>query len=96
MTTMAPRKGNQLAAGRLTTTKDDQMSGTFTIGSYLAARLVQIGLKHHFVVAGDYNLVLLDQFLLNKNLQQVYSCNELNCAFSAEVTHAPTGQQRAW
>jgi pyruvate decarboxylase len=85
MTTMAPNKRNQLAAERVTTkTKDDQMSGTFTIGGYLAARLVQIGLKHHFAVAGDYNLVLLDQLLLNKNLQQVYSCNELNCAFSAE------------
>ena len=30
----------------------------------------------------DYNLVLLDQLLLNKNMQQVYCCNELNCAFS--------------
>jgi len=60
------------------------MTGTVTIGSYLATRLEQIGLKHHFVVAGDYNLVLLDQLLLNKNMQQVYCCNELNCAFSAE------------
>ncbi len=34
---------------------------TYTVGSYLAKRLSQIGLKHHFVVAGDYNLVLLDQ-----------------------------------
>src|SRR5271168_519069 len=57
---------------------------TYTVGSYLAARLSQIGLKHHFAVAGDYNLVLLDQLLTNKDLKQVYCSNELNCGFSAE------------
>src|SRR5215472_1353997 len=57
---------------------------TGTVGSYLASRLEEIGVKHHFAVAGDYNLVLLDQFLLNKNIQQVYCCNELNCSFAAE------------
>jgi pyruvate decarboxylase len=57
---------------------------TYTVGSYLAARLSQIGLKHHFVVAGDFNLVLLDQLLTNKDLEQVYCCNELNCGYSAE------------
>jgi pyruvate decarboxylase len=57
---------------------------TYTVGSYLAARLSQIGLKHHFAVAGDFNLLLLDQFLTNKDLEQVYCCNELNCGYSAE------------
>ena len=56
----------------------------FTVGSYLAARLSQIGLKHHFAVAGDYTLVLLDQLLTNKDMQQVYCSNELNCGFAAE------------
>ena len=56
----------------------------YTVGSYLAARLSQIGLKHHFAVAGDYNLVLLDELLTNKDLKQVYCSNELNCGFSAE------------
>ncbi len=56
----------------------------YTVGSYLAARLVQIGLKHHFTVAGDYTLVLLDQLLTNKEMTQVYCSNELNCGFSAE------------
>ncbi len=28
----------------------------FTVGKYLAARLEQIGLKHYFMVPGDYNL----------------------------------------
>lgn len=57
---------------------------TYTVGSYLAARLSQIGLKHHFVVAGDYTLVLLDQLLKNKEMEQIYCSNELDCGFSAE------------
>ncbi len=57
---------------------------TYTVGMYLAERLSQIGLKHHFAVAGDFNLVLLDQLLANKEMEQVYCCNELNCGFSAE------------
>ena len=57
---------------------------TYTVGSYLARRLQQIGLKHHFAVAGDFNLVLLDQLLTIKELEQVYCCNELNCGYSAE------------
>ena len=31
---------------------------TYTVGSYLAKRLEQIGLKHHFAVAGDGEMVL--------------------------------------
>ena len=57
---------------------------TYTVGSYLAERLSQIGLKHHFAVAGDYNLALLDQLLSIKGMEQVYCSNELNCGFSAE------------
>lgn len=56
----------------------------YTVGMYLADRLTQIGLKHHFAVAGDYNLTLLDQLLKNEDMQQIYCCNELNCGFSAE------------
>jgi pyruvate decarboxylase len=41
-----------------------------TVGSYLAARLSQIGVKHHFAVAGDSNLVLLDELLMNTKLEQ--------------------------
>ena len=55
-----------------------------TVGTYLAERLSQIGLEHHFAVAGDYNLVLLDQLLTNKSMLQVCCSNELNCGFSAE------------
>ncbi len=57
----------------------------FTVGKYLAARLEQIGLKHYFVVPGDYNLTLLDQLLSNKNMQQIGCCNELEAAYA--VSH---------
>jgi len=60
------------------------MHMSYTVGTYLAERLSQIGLKHHFAVAGDYNLVLLDQLLKNPSCEQVYCCNELNCGFAAE------------
>jgi pyruvate decarboxylase len=67
------------------------LSETCSIGSYLASRLEEIGVKRHFAVAGDYNLVLLDQLLLNKNTLQVYCCNELNCSFSAEGSARANG-----
>ena len=57
---------------------------SFTVGNYLAIRLEQIGLKHYFVVPGDYNLMLLDQLLWNKNIQQIGCCNELNASYAAE------------
>src|SRR4029079_18311814 len=56
----------------------------FTVGKYLATRLEQIGLKHYFMVPGDYTLVLLDELLTNENLQQIGCCNELNAAYAAE------------
>lgn len=56
----------------------------YTVGSYLAKRLEQIGIKHHFIVPGDFNLILLDELLKNKNLEQVGCCNELNAAYAAE------------
>ena len=58
---------------------------TFTVGHYLGERFKQIGLKKHFAVAGDYNLILLDQLIESCGAEsQIYSCNELNCSFSAE------------
>jgi pyruvate decarboxylase len=57
----------------------------FTIGSYLATRLEQIGIRHYFMVPGDYNLVLLDQLLANKNAEQIGCCNELNASYAAEA-----------
>jgi pyruvate decarboxylase/indolepyruvate decarboxylase len=55
-----------------------------TVGTYLARRFEDVGLRHYFTVPGDYNLVLLDELLRNKHLQQVGCCNELNAAYAAE------------
>jgi pyruvate decarboxylase len=56
----------------------------FTIGTYLAARLEQAGLKHYFAIPGDYNLTLLDELLKNSNLQMISCCNELNGGYAAD------------
>jgi pyruvate decarboxylase len=56
----------------------------FTVGDYLAERLAQIGIRHHFVVPGDYNLVLLDRLQLHPKLSEVGCANELNCSLAAE------------
>ncbi|EHY58839.1 Pyruvate decarboxylase [Exophiala dermatitidis] len=57
---------------------------SWTVGSYLAERLSQIGIEHHFVVPGDYNLVLLDQLQAHPKLSEIGCANELNCSFAAE------------
>jgi pyruvate decarboxylase len=45
------------------------MTGTAnaTVGSYLATRLEQVGLRHYFGIPGDYNLSLFDQLLGTKD-----------------------------
>lgn len=59
-------------------------SQSFTVGSYLAARLEQAGLKHYFAIPGDYNLALLDELLTNRNLEMINCCNELNAGYAAD------------
>jgi len=56
----------------------------FTVGDYLAERLAQIGIRHHFVVPGDYNLVLLDKLQAHPDLTEIGCTNELNCSMAAE------------
>jgi len=56
----------------------------YTVGDYLAERLAQIGVRHHFVVPGDYNLILLDKLELQPALTEVGCTNELNCSLAAE------------
>ncbi len=55
-----------------------------TIGQYISTRLQQIGVNDYFVVPGDFNLVLLDEMLLNKNLNMISCCNELNAGYAAD------------
>ncbi|KAK7734219.1 hypothetical protein SLS53_007867 [Cytospora paraplurivora] len=56
----------------------------FTVGDYLAERLAQIGIRHHFVVPGDYNLILLDKLSAHPDLTEIGCANELNCSMAAE------------
>ncbi|OIW32938.1 pyruvate decarboxylase [Coniochaeta ligniaria NRRL 30616] len=56
----------------------------FTVGDYLAERLAQIGIRHHFVVPGDYNLILLDKLQSHPDLTEIGCANELNCSMAAE------------
>lgn len=55
-----------------------------SVGGYLAKRLERVGIKHYFGVPGDYNLILLDELLKNKNLQFIGCCNELNAGYAAD------------
>lgn len=59
-------------------------TNTFTVGDYLAERLAQIGIRHHFVVPGDYNLILLDKLQSHPDLTEIGCANELNCSMAAE------------
>jgi pyruvate decarboxylase len=55
-----------------------------TVGTYLATRLEQAGVRDYFVVPGDFNLILLDQILENPRLRMIGCCNELNAGYAAE------------
>ncbi|KJZ69705.1 hypothetical protein HIM_10899 [Hirsutella minnesotensis 3608] len=57
---------------------------TFTVGDYLAERLAQIGIRHHFMVPGDYNLILLDKLEAHPQLTGIGCTNELNCSLACE------------
>lgn len=57
---------------------------TSTVGRYLATRLAEVGMRHFFAVPGDYNLVLLDEFLKVQELEMISCCNELNAGYAAD------------
>ncbi|CAF3520881.1 unnamed protein product [Fusarium graminearum] len=56
----------------------------FTVGDYLAERIAQIDIRHHFIVPGDYNLILLDKLGGHPSLTEIGCTNELNCSLAAE------------
>ncbi|PYI04767.1 putative pyruvate decarboxylase [Aspergillus sclerotiicarbonarius CBS 121057] len=57
---------------------------TTTVGTFLATRLAQIGILHHFAVPGDYNSLLLEQLRRHPSMAEITCTNELNCSFAAE------------
>ncbi|KAH6681575.1 thiamine diphosphate-binding protein [Halenospora varia] len=46
--------------------------------------LYEIRIRHHFVVPGDYNLILLDKLSLYPKLTEVGCANKLNCSMAAK------------
>jgi len=55
-----------------------------TVGSYLAQRLEEVGVRDYFAIPGDFNLSLLDEFLKNPRLKMINCCNELNAGYAAD------------
>jgi pyruvate decarboxylase len=55
-----------------------------TVGSYLAQRLEEVGVRDYFAIPGDFNLSLLDEMLKNPRLQMINCCNELNAGYAAD------------
>jgi len=56
----------------------------WTLGRYMARRMVEIGVNDVFTVPGDFNLLLLDQLLADPELELRGCCNELNAGYAAD------------
>src|ERR1039457_481606 len=55
-----------------------------SVGSYLAHRLEEVGVRDYFAIPGDFNLSLLDELLKNPRLKMINCCNELNAGYAAD------------
>lgn len=66
------------------TTATPVQQAVCTVGQYLGQRLTALGLKHWFGVPGDFNLLLMDQFLTTPEFEMVCCCNELNAGYAAD------------
>jgi indolepyruvate decarboxylase len=55
-----------------------------TIGSYLLARLRELGIEKLLGVPGDFNLAFLEQVSACAGMDWVGCCNELNTAYAAD------------
>jgi hypothetical protein len=81
------RRTDFLAVGRQSiitclTFRESMRDRDHTVGSYLAARLTQIGLNHNFAMRVTSTSPCSTSFWTNKDLEQIYCCNELNCGYS--------------
>jgi TPP-dependent 2-oxoacid decarboxylase len=62
-----------------------QLAGTeYTVGNYLADRLVDAGVDRVFGVPGDYTLALLDYLVSRPGLAWTGCANELNAGYAAD------------
>ena len=55
-----------------------------TVGSYLAQRLEEVGIRDYVAIRGDFNLSLLDELLKTPRLKMINCCNELNAGNAAD------------
>jgi TPP-dependent 2-oxoacid decarboxylase len=58
--------------------------GEYTVGDYLAGRLVEAGVDRVFGVPGDYTLTLLDYLIAQPGLEWTGCANELNAGYAAD------------
>jgi alpha-keto-acid decarboxylase len=58
--------------------------GKYSIGNYLAGRLVEAGVDRVFGVPGDYTLALLDYLIAQPGLEWTGCANELNAGYAAD------------
>jgi alpha-keto-acid decarboxylase len=56
----------------------------YTVGNYLADRLVEAGVDRLFGVPGDYTLMLLDYLAARPGLAWTGCANELNAGYAAD------------
>ncbi|KAF7594655.1 Pyruvate decarboxylase 3 [Aspergillus hancockii] len=54
------------------------------LGTTLAYQMEELGVTDYFVVAGDFNLALLNQLLKNQSFRMIGCCNELNAGYAAD------------
>ena len=72
------------AARELNLQSNTRCMSTMSLGSHIAARLVEVGIAEYFCVPGDFNMTLLDQLNANKNLRMINCCNELEAGYAAD------------
>jgi TPP-dependent 2-oxoacid decarboxylase len=58
--------------------------GEYSVGDYLAGRLVEAGVDRVFGVPGDYTLTLLDYLIAAPGLEWTGCANELNAGYAAD------------
>ena len=57
---------------------------SYCVGTYLATRLAQLGIRHLFSVPGDYTSDFLEIIDNQSTIQRIGNCNELNAGYAAD------------
>jgi indolepyruvate decarboxylase len=73
-----------LPEARLIYRKFKEPSMSITVVQHVLSRLIDIGIKDVFGVAGDFAFPIDDAITEDKNLRWVGCCNELNAAYAAD------------